>query len=201
MLPSFIRPMLAASAEPFNSDEHIFEPKWDGIRCLAFVENGQLRLQSRQLQDITAQFPEVEDLRSLISGTILDGELVVMKNGMPSLSAIQERVHLQMVTRLHRLSRHLSAVYIPFDLLYLESLSLVDQPFIERRASLERLLLDSALSNVVLVKGISSDGTRLFSEVSSLGLEGLVAKSLYAPYLPGRRSRNWLKIKTSADSL
>jgi ATP-dependent DNA ligase len=74
MLPKFIKPMLAVEAtEPFDSDDHVFEIKWDGIRCLAFIEAGQVRLQRRELVNITAQFPELASLVGLPDGMVLDG--------------------------------------------------------------------------------------------------------------------------------
>src|SRR2546428_3373321 len=77
MLPKIIKPMLAQTAQgSFDSEEHLFEIKWDGIRCVAFVETGVLRLQSRQGIEMTRQFPELSSLHRLLSGTVLDGELV-----------------------------------------------------------------------------------------------------------------------------
>src|SRR5215475_9982070 len=106
MLPSTINPMLAAKADaPFDSDQHLFEIKWDGIRCLAFVEGGLVRLQSRQLTEITCQFPEFARMAGLPSGTVLDGELVVFKDTKPSLTAIQTRALLQNRSRIQHLSR------------------------------------------------------------------------------------------------
>src|SRR5512133_1787149 len=101
MLPNVIHPMLAQKASaPFDSDRHLFEIKWDGIRCLAFIERGHVRLQSRQLTEITAQFPELACLRQLPSGTVLDGELVVLQDGRPSLRHIQQRALTQSRTRI-----------------------------------------------------------------------------------------------------
>jgi ATP-dependent DNA ligase len=86
MLPGAIKPMLAVAAPgPFDSDEHLFEVKWDGVRCLAFVEGGRVRMQSRHLLDMTAQFSELDILRELPGGTVLDGELVCLDAGKPNL--------------------------------------------------------------------------------------------------------------------
>jgi ATP-dependent DNA ligase len=94
MLPSVIHPMLAQSAlQPFDSAEHLFEIKWDGIRAMAFISSGQLRLQSRGLLDITSQFPELESLRRLPTGTVIDGEVVIFEADGPSLARVQQRVH------------------------------------------------------------------------------------------------------------
>src|SRR5205809_1732132 len=93
MLPTIIKPMLAVAAkESFDSEDYLFEIKWDGIRCLAFLEGGRLRLQSRQLLEITAQFPELGCLNQLPDRTVLDGEIVVSEKGKPSLSRVLQRV-------------------------------------------------------------------------------------------------------------
>src|SRR5262245_15340227 len=105
MLPSVIKPMLAVAAPgPFDSDDHLFEVKWDGVRCLAFIERDRVRLQSRHLLDMTAQFPELAVLRELPGGTVLDGELVCLTHGKPDLSKVQQRVHLQDRNRIRMLS-------------------------------------------------------------------------------------------------
>src|SRR5262245_46393581 len=120
MLPTTIRPMLAVAAlGPFDSEDHLFEIKWDGVRCLAFIERGKARLQSRHLLDMTAQFPELAVLRELPSGTVLDGELVCLEGGRPSLSKVQQRVHLRDRHRIRFMSERSPVVYIVFDLLYL----------------------------------------------------------------------------------
>ena len=86
-LPRFIKPMLAqAVPRPFDSDRYRFEVKWDGIRCLAFIEEGRIRLQSRQLLDMTGQFPELAALGALPTGTVLDGELIIFADNRPCLS-------------------------------------------------------------------------------------------------------------------
>src|SRR5258707_868034 len=106
MLPPSINPMLAAKAAvPFDSEQHLFEIKWDGIRCLAFVKVGHVRLQSRQLTEITFQFPELAGLGRLPSGTVLDGELIVFQHDKPSLAEIQRRALLQNSSRIKNLRR------------------------------------------------------------------------------------------------
>ncbi len=86
-LPALLRPMLARAGRPFDSQEHLFEIKWDGIRALAYVERGAYRLLSRHGQDLSEQFPELTVLAELPCGTVLDGELVVLRNGRPDRTA------------------------------------------------------------------------------------------------------------------
>jgi len=196
MLPPFIKPMLAApAAAPFDSKDYLFEQKWDGVRCLAFIEDGHVRLQSRGLADMTAAFPELSDFQELRAGTVLDGELVIMRNARPSLLAIQQRLQLQRADRVRWLSQSTPAIFIAFDLLYLEFRPLMHQPLIQRRTALEQTLANTNLKNLILAEGVLCQGKRLFAGVARLGREGILGKHLHGPYLPGRRSRNWLKIK------
>ena len=199
MLPTLIRPKLAQPApEPFDSAAHLFEVKWDGIRCLAFIGAGGVRLQSRQLLEITAQFPELSALRSLPVGTVLDGELVALKDGKPSLAAIQQRTHLRQQARIGFLSQREPVTYVVFDLLYCRGKPLLKEPLIERREALQHLMARIKPAGVIVPEAIPHHGRALFAQIAALGWEGVMAKRQDSPYLVGRRSRLWLKIKTSA---
>ena len=93
-LPRFVRPMLARPGQPFDSPDYLFEVKWDGMRALAFVDRDGQRIVSRHGNDLTEQFPELACLAKLPPGTVLDGELVVLRNGRPDLSLVQSRQQL-----------------------------------------------------------------------------------------------------------
>jgi ATP-dependent DNA ligase len=196
MLPSIIKPMLAQTADaPFDSEQHLFEIKWDGIRCLGFIEGGHVRLQSRQLTEMTSQFPELACLNQLPSGTVLDGELVVLEEGRPSLRQIQRRTFLQNHARIHCLSQRTPVTYMVFDLLYLNGEPLLAAPFNHRREALQKLIRRTPLPGVLVSEAVAEHGCKLFAQVAVLGLEGVMAKRLDSSYLPGKRSRNWFKIK------
>lgn len=201
MLPHTFNPMLAKQADgPFDSENHLFEIKWDGIRCLAFIEPGLLRLQSRGRLDITPQFPELGCLRQLPSGTLPDGELVIMREGRPSLREIEKRALQQSRHRIECFSRLSPVVYMVFDLPYLKGKPLLAEPFSTRRERLQELLRRSCVPGALLPEGISTCGRQLFAEVTRLGLEGVMAKRLDGPYLPGKRTFYWLKIKPRIDT-
>jgi bifunctional non-homologous end joining protein LigD len=188
--------MLAQKADaPFDSDQHLFEIKWDGIRCLAFVEPCRFRLQSREEVDITAQFPELASLVQLPPGTVLDGELVIMQDGKPSLAGIQRRVHLLNPGRIEHLSQTAPALYVVFDLLYCRGTSVMATPLTDRRGMLENLVAEFSPANLLVPKSIPRSGCALFDQVIALGLEGIVAKRKDGLYRMGKRSRAWLKIK------
>lgn len=196
MLPPTIKPMLASKAEaPFDSEQHLFEIKWDGIRCLAFVEGCRVRLQSRQLTEITFQFPELTSLARLPSGTVLDGELVMFQDDKPSLLGIQRRALLQNSFRIQHLSQSTPVSYMVFDLLFLRKRPLLAAPLSVRREALIKLYEQFPLPGLLLSEGLRQCGCQLFAQVVRLGLEGMMAKRLDAPYLPGKRSQHWLKIK------
>src|SRR6266404_916926 len=155
MLPTAFDPMLARKAEaPFDSPQHLFEIKWDGIRSLAFIEGRRLRLQSRQLTEITLQFPELASLGQLSSGTVLDGELVVLQEGKPSLRHIQQRVLLQNRQRIQHLSHRTPVTYMVFDLLYLKGKPLMASPLSLRREALQNLMERSYLPGIFVSETI-----------------------------------------------
>ena len=196
MVPRLLNPMLAQKADaPFDSKQHLFEIKWDGIRCLAFIEASRVRLQSRQCMEITPQFPELVELARLPSGTVLDGELVILQEGKPSFWHIQQRALLQNRQRIGHLSQTIPVTYMIFDLLYLNGKELIRSPLSIRRNALQNLVERFPLPGLLVPQAVPQHGHQLFAQIVSLGLEGVMAKRLDGPYLPGKRSRYWLKIK------
>src|SRR5262245_4941428 len=182
MLPKCIRPMLAAPArEPFDSDDWLFEVKWDGIRCLAFVEGGRVRLQSRRLLDLTTQFPELGCLLVLPDGTVLDGELVVFELGRPSLRRVLERMPSQKRKRIGLSDAR--ATLVVFDLLYRRGESIMNRPLAERRALLSELLAHNWGPHAVVPDAVTGSGRDYFEGIRKLNLEGMMAKRLTSPYL------------------
>ncbi|AEH45292.1 DNA polymerase LigD, ligase domain protein [Thermodesulfatator indicus DSM 15286] len=195
MLPAYIKPMLAKLSSPFDSPRFLYEIKWDGTRCLIFIENGKVRLQNRRLNDITYRYPEFWDLPKLVpgDGIIFDGEIVVLKDGRPEFRLLQEREHVKSPLKIKMLSERLPATYMAFDLLYFEGKPILDKPLRERKALLKELLPESpfvAESQYILEKGVA-----FFEQVVAQGFEGVMAKDLESPYLPGKRVDFWLKFK------
>lgn len=180
--------MQAVSAEaPFSSPEYIFEVKWDGVRCVTFVNpDRSVRLQDRRLNDITGLAPEIaEAARRLPPGTVLDGELVATDGeGRPDQQALRERLSGRSEQPLN---------YLAFDLLYLEGRSRLRQPLARRRARLRRLV--EAGGGLFASDFITGDGVELFEACLERGLEGVVAKHGESTYVPGQRSPFWLKVK------
>jgi DNA ligase D-like protein (predicted ligase) len=193
---AFIKPMLAKPSPPFDSEGHIFELKWDGTRCIMFIERGGVRLQNRRLRDITHRYPEFEGVRLRAGSAVLDGELVVLSGGRPDFKRLQQREHQEDPARIEMLSALLPATYAAFDLLYLGGRPLLKKPLSERRRLLEGLL--PIKGNIILSESYS-EGRGLFRLALRKGFEGVMAKEKTSPYLPGERSGYWLKVKKFSD--
>ena len=193
-----IRPMLAKSSPPFDSERHLFELKWDGKRCIAFVESTAVRLQNRRLLDITHRYPEFRTLKDHLKArsAVLDGEIVVLEQGVPKFHRLQQRDHIEDPEKIELLSGLIPATYVVFDLLYLNRQSLMGRPLTERRDLLKGLFPYSG--NIVFSESFS-EGKGLFSAALRKGFEGIMAKDRSSPYLPGERSGYWLKIKKASD--
>ena len=197
-LPQTLRPMLARLAHsPFDSSDHLFELKWDGIRAMALVHNGALKLLDRNSRDITQRFPELSKLPRQIKGdgVILDGELVCLDDrARPSYLRLEQRLGVPE----GRGSRSNPVHFIAFDLLYAGSQPVMGLPLVGRKALLNDLLAPSEV--VQQSDYIESDGKSFFHATCELGLEGILAKEKSSLYLPGRRSRDWLKVKRVRES-
>ena len=197
-LPHHISPMLARIAtEPFDSSEHLFEIKWDGIRCIACIESGRLRLHNRRMVEISTQYPELSGLSHLPSGCVIDGEIVVLEDGKPSFEKLQQRMHLTEPQRIAVARQRLPVTLVAFDLLYERSRSVMTSPLRARREKLKSALAGLKNDHVVVADYIEEHGLRYFAALTQAGLEGMMAKRLDSPYLPGKRSRYWLKIKSA----
>ncbi len=189
-----IKPMLAVRSKPFSSEDHIYEVKWDGTRCLAFadVENKRLRLQNRRLFDITQRYPELKVLEAVERSAILDGEIVVIKDGKPSFPLLQKREHVDSKFKIEILSKTIPAVYIVFDVLYCDGW-VVDLELMERKKILSEILHNRG--RVVMAEWLEGNGEELYRRAVEMGLEGIVAKKKDGKYLIGKRSNLWKKIK------
>ncbi|HEU5002608.1 MAG TPA: non-homologous end-joining DNA ligase [Actinomycetota bacterium] len=194
------KPMLATlTAQAFDDEAWSFEPKLDGVRALG-VCGETTQLLSRNTADITVAYPELHKVheRLVALDAILDGEIVAMEQGRPSFERLQRRMHVRNEHDIARLSKAIPVSYVVFDLLYLDGRSLVALPFDERR----RLLEETVVANDVLQLSTSvpGNGVALYAAAERLGLEGIVAKRRQSPYELGRRSQNWLKVKTTYDA-
>ena len=191
-----VKPMLAVSGQPFNSEGWIFEPKIDGTRCLAEVSSSGVRPHNRRLFDITYRYPELAlALAKGASGCVLDGEIAVFADGRPSFAKLAERDHQNDRLRIDFLSRSMPASYVVFDIIYAKEKSVMNLPLRERKQILREGLQESEF--VTIADSFPEKGKDYFQAALKMGIEGIVAKRLDSVYEPGTRSQNWIKIKKS----
>jgi bifunctional non-homologous end joining protein LigD len=197
-MPHRIVPMLARTGTlPADDAGWAFEIKWDGVRAIAYSTPGELRLESRNLNEITDSYPELARLgRDLGSHqAVLDGEIVAFgEDGRPSFGALQSRMHIGSREVARRLAKTTPVTYVIFDLLWLDGHTLMGLPYADRRARLAELALNGASWQTP--EHIVGHGAELLQASVEQRLEGIVAKRLDSPYQPGRRSGSWVKIKT-----
>ena len=197
VLPAFVEPMLAKPGVPFDSSEHLFEIKWDGTRTLVFVERDGYRLVNRRKIDMTDRYPEFAFVGKLPAGTVLDGEMVVLRHGKPDFALLLSREQSRSQRKVRSLARTLPATLVVFDQLYEDYQSLMAKPLSQRREQLTKLVERCADPHLILSQGIVGSGAAFFKGACAQGLEGVVAKRLSSRYQPGQRSGAWIKIKRS----
>jgi bifunctional non-homologous end joining protein LigD len=198
-LPTSIMPMLAVPGALPADDEHwAFEIKWDGVRTILFVEGGRVRAQSRNDLDVTAAFPELADVGKFLGMTtcVLDGEVVALgDDGRPSFSRLQHRMHVANQREAKRRSATDPVSFIAFDLLYIDGHAITDETYDQRRERLESLdIAGETFTTTEAFRDVS--GRDILDAATANGLEGVVAKRRESPYRPGRRSPDWVKVKS-----
>jgi DNA ligase D-like protein (predicted ligase)/DNA ligase D-like protein (predicted 3'-phosphoesterase) len=190
-----IRPMLSQVREqPFDDPDYLYEIKWDGIRALVALEDGRVTIRSRNYQDITAQFPELQSEGEFrASCGLFDAEIVCLdRDGKPIFEDVLTRMQQTGSNAVARAqSRHPATCYV-FDCLYLDGCVLTGEPLERRRAWMADSLRPDKYYRI---SEAFDDGKRLFDAAAGMGLEGIVAKKRNSRYLPGKRSDQWLKIK------
>ena len=183
--------MLAISGEPFDSDRHLFEVKWDGIRAVTLVDDHGHRMLSRRGSDLTGNYPELTALERLPPGTMVDGEIVVLNEGRPDFEFVLRRDRRGLGAN----GNGQPAIYLVFDLMYRRFAPTIELPLTERREPLADLVGSCRSSHIALSDGIVGAGLQFYREVCNRAMEGVMAKRLDSRYLPGRRSDAWVKIK------
>jgi bifunctional non-homologous end joining protein LigD len=195
-MPTAINPMLASIVEkPFDDPNWLFEIKWDGYRAVSFIENGDVRLVSRNQNDLSPRYPELQELPKFVNAktAILDGEVVVLdEQGRASFSLMQQRTGIRNHGRQAAPRRDLPIVYYVFDILYLDGYDLRQVNLDDRKRVLRELLRDGEIARYS--DHYAGEGAALFNAAKEKGLEGVIAKKRNSCY-EERRSREWLKIK------
>lgn len=192
--------MLATSGTlPASDDGWAYEMKWDGLRALAYLSAGKLRLMSRTGRDITFVYPELADLGASATAdqVVLDGEIVAFGGGpWPDFEALQQRMNISTAAQARALAGQIPVTYLAFDVLWLDGRSVLDEPYTRRRGLLEGLGLDSRRVQVP-PSFTGESGADIQAVSRQQHLEGVMAKRLSSRYEPGRRTTAWRKIKNT----
>jgi bifunctional non-homologous end joining protein LigD len=196
-----IKPMLAHPFEKaFNDKDWVFEVKWDGVRAIVFKNNNDVRIQSRNGNDITNRYPEIVNAVKLnlkeCRSAIVDGEIVVLnEEGLPDFHIHQHRMNIQNPQEIMALSVKDPSTYYVFDILYNENENVEHLGYLERRELLSMILKKN--DTIRISEYITENGTEILQSSKELNLEGIVAKHKNSVYREGTRSRDWLKIKNT----
>ena len=189
----YFTPMLLGEVfKPFNSQDYIFEIKFDGTRTVIFANRKEVKIYNRRKEDITYLYPELQNIKNIVkNNTIFDGEIILMDNGVPSFSKLQLRSHLKNKEKIKYNSIYNPVIFICYDILY-NNKNIINLPLIERKQ-----ILNKFADNDFFVKSayVINYGISLFDFVKRNDLEGIVAKKINSLYSINKRSEDWLKIK------
>ena len=182
--------MLATPGPQPIGEDWQHEVKWDGMRVLADVTAAGLRLVSRSGRDVSVSFPELTAVTAGLKDALIDGEIIALRDGVPSFAALADRMHVGDERRARELAQAQPVTLMAFDLLRLYGVDLTHRPLTERRNSLDRLSLPDSTWRT---SPTYDDGPALLAATLDQGLEGVVAKRRRSTYQPGRRSPDWVK--------
>ena len=196
-----LEPMYASVGSEVPGEGWTFEPKYDGIRVLAYATPTDVKLITRNGKDKAQQFPEiVAALKKLASlsrrSLVLDGEIVALIDGEPArFQELQSRMHVKESRLIERYSSSTPAALVLFDILMDGDEVLIKEPWSERRARLVKRVGKRVSKQLRLTESVQGDGKKMLEKARRQGWEGIIAKRVDSLYEPGHRSRNWLKLK------
>ena len=191
-----IEPMLAKSADkPPDSEDYIYEMKWDGIRSIVYLDEGQIRIHGRNGMDFTKQFPELQNAEESFRATsaVFDGEIVCLESdGRPHFRNVITRMQQTSDGGIERAKAKYPAVCYLFDCLYLDGRPIVNEPLARRKEWLKDAI---RAQSSYRVSEVVEDGLAFYEAVKGMGLEGIIAKQRNSTYQAGKRSDSWIKVK------
>jgi len=193
-----IKPMLISEmTEPFNHPDWIYELKLDGIRCIAYLDS-ETELRNKRNLRLLPKVPELKEIhRQVKERCILDGELVILKNGVPDFFEIQKRALTSNKFKIQLSSEQYPASFVAYDILYRKDKELTDLPLLERKAILQETVMEDA--RLAVSRYIPEKGIELFSIAKAQKLEGVIAKKKDSKYYFDKRTKDWIKFKFLAD--
>jgi len=189
---NFAPMLLHEENKPFNSKDYLYEIKFDGIRAIIFASPKEVKIYSRNKNDITYLYPELQSIKNIVKrNTIFDGEIISMENKVPSFSKLQERARLKSKSKILSHMKTKPVIFICFDILY-DGKNIMDLPLIKRKKILNKYKENDYF---MISKYIINNGINLFKSIKKLNLEGIVAKKIDSMYEINTRSSSWIKIK------
>ena len=196
-----IAPMLIAeNVEPFADEQYIYEMKWDGKRCVAYLDpQTGTELRNKRNVRMLPKVPELSEIhRQAKKPCVLDGELLCLVDGKPSFETIQRRSLMSNRYRIELESKKYPATFIAFDCLYYDGEDLTLRPLSERKTYLQKAVTESERLAVSRMFD-AGQALALFQLAREQGLEGIVAKHKDSLYFQGKRTKTWLKMKNLID--
>ena len=199
-VPFPLKPMLAKPNDGIPTGDWLFEPKWDGFRCLVFRDGDEIELGSRNERPLTRYFPEMlAPLRAALPDRcVVDGELVVAVDDRLDFDALGQRIH-PAASRVNMLAEQTPAAFVAFDLVALDDRALLDEPFAERRRLLVDVLDPGPRVHLTPITDDPTVAAEWFRRVEGAGLDGLIAKDPTSVYEPDKRVLRKVKHKRTAD--
>ncbi len=190
-----IKPMLIAEMQdPFNSPDHIYEIKLDGIRCVAYIDRYGVDFRNKRDKRLLSHVPELTDIyRQVRQRCILDGELFIMWNGVTDFFKIQRRVTLNDPFKIQLDSKRHPAAFVAYDCIYLDDREIIDYSLMERKNILSGLITES--SSFGVSRYIEENGIQLYEATKQQKLEGIVAKHKESKYFYDKKTKDWIKCK------
>lgn len=189
---NFTPMLLEEISKPFDNENYIYEPKFDGIRALIFVNNHEIKIQSRNNKDLTYLFPELNTIKNVTnSNVIFDGEIVLFEGSKPSFSKLLQRNRLKKTIKIKEASLNNPVTFIAFDIIY-ENKNLTNISLIKRKDILNKYPDNDVF---IKIKYIKKEGIKLFKKIKTLNLEGIVAKNINSNYYINTRTNDFIKIK------
>lgn len=196
-----IHPMLiGAEGPPFNDPQYIYETKWDGERCIAYLDpDTGTELRNKRNDKMLIKVPELSQLHRQVNQTcILDGELMILKDGKPDFYEIQRRSLMSNRFKIELASRQYPATFIAFDIIYCNERDITLFPLMERKQMLEKCMTEET-GRMAISRFIETRGMDLYQIAEQQNLEGVVAKRKDSIYIQGKRTKDWMKFKNLKD--
>ena len=195
-----IKPMLIGKEmAPFDDPNYIYELKWDGERCVAYLEPGRPpELRNKRNVRMLSKVPELAVISKQVKKRcILDGELFILKDSRPDFSLIQRRSLMSDRFKIELDSKHNPATFSAFDVLYYDCQETMLLPLMERKALLDKSIMDGP--RMAISRYVEGQGTSLFNFAAERGLEGIVAKVKDSIYIQDKRTTDWIKMKVMME--